>query len=117
MMPHDQTVNAPPFSRATKRWFCIVTFIALSCMVLVPSCGDDDDDAPAVVCDYGQGTLQNGELRTPIQVCVLGGSDVRSCTRDNEQREIEWVCACRDETACKLTKEFFKRIHDAARNP
>lgn len=61
------SVNAERFSRPTRIWICIATLIVLSCGILVPACGEDDDDGPSVVCDYGQGVLQSGELRTPIQ--------------------------------------------------
>lgn len=108
------SADAERFSRPTRIWICIATLVVLSHGIVVVACGDDDDDGPVVVCDYGQGVLQSGELRTPIQSCIIGGMDARTCVRKNEQREIEWVCACRDETACKVTKAFFDRIHEAA---
>lgn len=73
--------------------------LAFSC-----SCADDDDDG--VVCDYGQGSWGNGDLRTPVQECVMGGTAMVTCLEDLEDEEIAWVCACRPER-CEATKRFF----------
>lgn len=100
----------PDDTRYLSLWLLLLALASVVMCAPSCSCGNDDDGFD---CDFGQGTNRDGNLRSPVEACVLESPlsprHIRDCVMDLEDDEIEWICACRPDQ-CEATRDFYDDI-------